>query len=33
MERLEIPKYEKDLGKKAFSEGNYEDAAKHYSKV
>jgi len=33
MDRLDIPKYEKELGRKAFSEGNYELAAKHYSKV
>ena len=33
MEKSEVPFYEKAEGTKKFSEKNYEEAIKHYSKV
>ena len=33
MDRLDIPKHEKELGRQAFVQGKYEEASKHYSKA
>lgn len=33
MDKLEIPKVEKDKGRDCFSKGNYEEATKHFAKV
>ena len=33
MDKLEIPKFEKEKGRQEFAKGSYEAAVKHFSKV